>query len=170
MEMLRGKKTREGSEGCKNIAKGRKTSTLKRIGSLADVELGRLAMNLQRETFCHPATMTATEMRFKYPLVLADTRLASSPRVPKGRFSSLLDYPVVSHRAQFIFVDVAPRRFSIASFKFRGPTDGTSYGECFIHYFSFILGNSNYDYFAVYLFEKFSVDYIIKFNLKINFL
>ena len=46
------KKTREESEGCKNNARGRKTSTLKRVGSLADVELERSTMNLQREAFC----------------------------------------------------------------------------------------------------------------------
>ena len=36
----------------KNNARERKTSTLKRVGSLADVELGRSTMNLQREAFC----------------------------------------------------------------------------------------------------------------------
>jgi len=46
------KKSREESEGCKNNARERKTSTLKRVGSLADVELGRSTMNLQREAFC----------------------------------------------------------------------------------------------------------------------
>lgn len=82
MEMLRRKKRgkREGSEGCKNNARGRKTSTLKRVSSLADVKLGRSTMNLQREASCRPTTTTATEMRFKYPLVLADIRLACSPR------------------------------------------------------------------------------------------
>lgn len=48
MEMLR-KKNHERSEGCKNNARGRKTSTLKRVSSLADVELGRSRINLQRE-------------------------------------------------------------------------------------------------------------------------
>lgn len=85
MEMLRRKKRgkregSEGSEGCKNNARGRKTSTLKRVSSLADVKLGRSTMNLQREASCRPTTTTATEMRFKYPLVLADIRLACSPR------------------------------------------------------------------------------------------
>lgn len=93
MEMLR-KKTHKGSEGCKNNARGRKISTLKRVSSLADVELGRSRMNLQREASYRPTTTmaTATEMRFKYPLALADTRLACSLRelvaVPKGAFRS----------------------------------------------------------------------------------